>query len=799
MDNCVKPIFLALLLFVSVFVNAQIKHKSQIADHSYRSSSGVPVVALPELSDQKVHQAKESSLSTKKMQFAIMRELGIDVLENSLETQIATGTVWRVAIVSPGAKSIYAEFSEFELPEGGELSLYNPSLSHVIGAFTSDNNKFSKTFSVLPIVGDTLVVEYFQPNNKQGAPILVLGRIGHDFLGITSVLGGSKDGNFGRSGNCNIDINCFDGNLWARDKRSVARIIANGNLCTGSLVNNTKQDAQPLFYTANHCINSQEIADNMIAVFNYESPDCNGLDGSVEQAISGGIMRATTAALDMALVELSETPLPSFQPYYAGWDRLDAPSLQTIGIHHPQGDVKKISKDFDPPLSGTYLPYKEDAHWHIEGWDLGTTEGGSSGSPLFNQDHRVIGALTGGEAYCGYSFNDYYGKLASAWESFPDAANQLKAWLDPLNTGVTSLNGYDPYFGNNKPVAQFTSSHTKVLLGGKVDFTDLSLGNVTEWRWHFSGGSPGSSTEQHPKEITYTYPGKFMVHLVAINSYGDDEILASEYIEVGEDCGEFSNMASDEEPYLYSFGNDTWGYWTGHNQYGYTEFAEKFTNPAGNFLHGLKIFAGATFSSTPTSSVIIKVYKSGAIPGNLIYTQSELISNFSFGDTTVVTFDPAIALDGAFYVGYQISYNNADTFSVAHSFSRGEAGLNTAFVKTSSGWYPMNSLSSDVTFSMAINPTLCNSLTTIEKQDNERAISLYPNPTKTGVSVDLGQACITPLQLKIFGITGKCFSEGKMDIGEQTKYMDVTRLDAGMYFLQVIGNENVRVESFIKI
>jgi hypothetical protein len=84
--------------------------------------------------------------------------------------------------------------------------------------------------------------------------------------------------------------------------------------------------------------------------------------------------------------------------------------------------------------------------WQVE-WDRNTTtEGGSSGSPLFNQDHRIIGQLWGGGASCSnLSAPDYYGRLSNSWNpSGSNNTNQLKFWLDPNNTGASFIDGFDP-------------------------------------------------------------------------------------------------------------------------------------------------------------------------------------------------------------------------------------------------------------------------------------------------------------------------------------------------------------------
>jgi len=107
--------------------------------------------------------------------------------------------------------------------------------------------------------------------------------------------------------------------------------------------------------------------------------------------------------------------------------------------------VKKISVDDHPLTTGDYgSDYSKDSHWWVRKWEVGTTEKGSSGGPIFNQNHEVVGTLTGGQANCDNSVNDYYSKVSRAWDDYVSSHRQLKAWLDPLELGISHLNGFDP-------------------------------------------------------------------------------------------------------------------------------------------------------------------------------------------------------------------------------------------------------------------------------------------------------------------------------------------------------------------
>jgi hypothetical protein len=248
----------------------------------------------------------------------------------------------RVHIKSEGAYSLNINFSRYLLPEGAKLYIYTPNKQYKLGAFTYKNNKSYGSLAVAPIAGDEIIIEYYEPKDVDFEGELIIGTINYDYLNIF----GKKDGQYGKSAYCNIDINCEEGNDWQKQKRSVCRMIIDGStLCTGTLINNTEQNQEPYILSANHCVNTQSLAHSTVFVFNYESDVCGGSDGSVSQSISGADLIATknndNGYLDFTLLKLSSKVPTEYKPYFAGWDiTSNAPNKSTC-IHHPMGDIKK--------------------------------------------------------------------------------------------------------------------------------------------------------------------------------------------------------------------------------------------------------------------------------------------------------------------------------------------------------------------------------------------------------------------------------------------------------------------------
>ena len=159
-------------------------------------------------------------------------------------------------------------------------------------------------------------------------------------------------------------------------------------------------------------------------------------------------MKATSTNTDFTLLELLEVPNITCQPYYAGWDRNISHGEGGVGIHHPKSLPKKISTyEMAPKLHSCRDNFYLIDEWIETEHGHGVTEKGSSGSPLFNNKHRIIGQLYGGcsghNDNCNDPSNDYsiYGKFYLSWDSGNSAATRLKDWLDPTNKNYMYIDG----------------------------------------------------------------------------------------------------------------------------------------------------------------------------------------------------------------------------------------------------------------------------------------------------------------------------------------------------------------------
>jgi hypothetical protein len=356
------------------------------------------------------------------------------------------GRVWRLGIVCPGAMSINLAFQYVSIPAGGKLFVMDARKNIILGAFDQKHVSPDYEFGTDLIDGDSIIVEYYEPAHAIGQSILEIYRITHRYRSLNEYFAKA----FGDSGPCMNNVRCPAYAAYDNQIRSVVCLVSGGNgFCTGALVNNTCNDGKPYVLTANHCGSSG--FGSWVFRFNWEAPGCSNPATSPSfQSISGGTQRAAFAGSDMSLVEINSAVPSNFNAYWAGWDRTNTPPVNPYGIHHPSGDIKKISFSTGTATTATWGSPSATT-WRTPNWTDGVTEPGSSGSPLFNSAGQIVGQLYGGPSACAYENDptngfDYYGQFFVSWTGGGTNSTRLSNWLAPAacDAAPNTLNGYDP-------------------------------------------------------------------------------------------------------------------------------------------------------------------------------------------------------------------------------------------------------------------------------------------------------------------------------------------------------------------
>ncbi len=460
-------------------------------------------VVLPALDVQKARE--EDSATPGQNRFAAPVSADINMESAGSWTDLhGSGRVWQCELRSPGALGLVLLFDEFRLPPGGRFFAYTPGGGRVYGAFTERSCISSGKFTVGILPGETVRLEYFEPASAKGAARFHLNRVDVAYDGVAMQEGevaGLQD--FGQSLPCNINVNCPTGNAWQTEKKGVARILmvfSNGSgWCSGTLVANTAGTAEPYFLTAHHCqlIGQNPDFQHWRFDFDYEAPGCtNPANEPTPKSVLGCDRISFRAESDFMLLKTSTIP-GNYNVYFNGWTRDTTIPANTTFIHHPFGDIKKISVDTNAasiyPLAinwmGVFGISPPSSHWKIVP-DYGIFQPGSSGSPLFGPNKRLIGQLHGGSIAndpCVIN-SAFFGRFDHSWNKGADPDTRLRDWLDPANLNPVFQNGcFQPAVqmysvtGNIQTYGAAPMKNVRIKITGSASatvYTD-SLGNYT--------------------------------------------------------------------------------------------------------------------------------------------------------------------------------------------------------------------------------------------------------------------------------------------------------------------------------
>lgn len=376
--------------------------------------------------------------------------------------------VWRVRLSSPGALALIPCYDRFYIPAGASLHVYTPDRDEVIGAFTSANNPADGIYNTGLIHGDACIIEYYEPASVAGRGQIHLNELGHAYRMVPGRKQARQTTGFGGSETCEVNVRCSEGAGWQDQKNAIVRILVktgpNFGWCSGALVNNTNLDCTPYVLSADHCYQDDvtgvlpSISDLGLWTFyfQFESPTCANPDSAGTLAnnfligctfVAASLDTGGNSGSDFALLRLKSNPPAAYNPYFAGWSNINIPSDSGVGMHHPNADIKKISTYTTPLQSVSWAGIALNTHWSVI-WAAtanghGVTEGGSSGSPIFDPGHHIVGTLTGGGSDCTTPNGlDEYGKFAYHWARNGTTSNkQLQPWLDPAGTGAQTLGG----------------------------------------------------------------------------------------------------------------------------------------------------------------------------------------------------------------------------------------------------------------------------------------------------------------------------------------------------------------------
>lgn len=724
-------------------------------------------------------------------------------------TQADGSRIWKLEIYAKDAKALSLYFeNEVKLPKGATLFAYNKNKRQVLGAYTAETEKFA---AMEMVEGDLLTLEYNAPATVTEQPEIDISHVVYFYRGVEDHVSQFSTSALEKAESCEVDVACPEGSSWSNQINAVVHYtFSQGGstyVCSGSLMNNTAQDCKPYILTAWHCgepTTSTNI-NTWVWYWKYQKTTCqtgaaNGTDpspgsftktgGSVRASAGNGTLNnppgnSQVAGSDFYLVELGSSIPSTYSPYYAGWNRSNTAATSGVGIHHPAGSAKKISTYSASLVSSSYNSGAANAHWRVT-WVAtqsghGVTEGGSSGSPIFNQNGLVVGQLSGGSSYCNATSSpDLYGKLYTDWDlNGTSSGSQLKPWLDPGNTGVTSLNGSaSPCATVTAPVANFAASQTTVTTGSTITFTDQSTNTPTSWSWSITPGSGWSyaggtsATSQNP-QVTFTTAGSYTVSLTASNSAGSDNETKVSYIVVTTASAPCTAYGTTCDEFIQNVNLNTI-----NNTSSCTNYM--------SYSNSTLLTKGSSYTITITPQ----------IPGNdpgTAYTNDEIAAWIDFnGDLDFSDQGEQIAY---LLVGSG-SNSTSFNFTVPLNAVTGTVKLRARISFSTDGAITPCGTS---TYGEVEDYNIILSSVAAELNDNILStVTVYPNPANSEVSIDLSSIIDEQVSLELMDMTGKVIATQTNVAGAVTQF-DLTQVAKGMYQIRMFTSGTNRVERIIKL
>lgn len=408
--------------------------------------------------------------------FADVNQTNFDMHNSGTIEQINGNTYrWSIGIRANYALNIFAFLTNVKLNNNDQISIQTPTDSYCY-VYEATDISSNGTLLTTPLPGDSIIISVISDDIKQTQLTIESVAVGFRSMPehLTSENRTLKATGYGTSGNCENSVSCID--ELDTLKQSVCRLVMYGTdgayWGTGVLVNNTANDGTPYLLTAAHCLAGD--FKYCLAQFNFESPLCQDIEPHVSttEQLRASTMLVRNDKRDVLLLLLDNKPAEETMAYYAGWNATNTlPDGQLHCIHHPQADVKMVSETESATPNISYTVDKTNdgdsfdvkCHWKINGWNYGSTESGSSGSPLFDANGHVVGNLTGGLSSCSRpDKSDYYWMLSENW-------SELSPYLDKANTGATTLDG--KFCANEKMYTTlYTGTTDEDLISDRIEY-----------------------------------------------------------------------------------------------------------------------------------------------------------------------------------------------------------------------------------------------------------------------------------------------------------------------------------------
>ncbi|EGV33995.1 peptidase S1 and S6 chymotrypsin/Hap [Thiorhodococcus drewsii AZ1] len=485
-----------------------------------RPASAAATVEFTAEDREKIAEANASAASGTPLKIGLMKSVALGVDLQPLDVaamkdqtySFQQGTVkssgdrlaWTVRLDTVGSLATRVRFDDVSLPEGSSLYVYNDA-GEVRGPYSGK----ARSFWSHSLPGDRL---YVQVDTTGTDSDKVSFKVGAMMLIDSETEAFCPD-----NAPCIQDGSCYDSSDWEHIdevRKAIAHInFVEGDgsyMCTGGLLADTDDSSTiPYFLTANHCISTPEVAATVEAWFNYQTESCGAECPSLSDntATLGATLLDHSAVDDHSLMVLNEDP-PA-EAWFLGWSSTPVAYIGGTPLYrlsHPLGSPQAYStQEIDAYVSPvlycgtTTMPrgafiFSRDV--------IGATEGGSSGSPVMQENGQVVGQLFGA---CGSNLNDVCDSANNVTVdgAFANYYTDVSKWLSPDEEALP-LTLEKRGTGEGRVVSSLTSqsasqstgtAQPQLLGGSEIDQSDWSWQaalKVTTWSINSSWTCGGS-------------------------------------------------------------------------------------------------------------------------------------------------------------------------------------------------------------------------------------------------------------------------------------------------------------------
>lgn len=351
-----------------------------------------------------------------------------------------SSAIWTTLVRSRGANALRLQLAG-SLPPSARAYIY-ASTGEVHGPYTGRDLGEEGFWSNTVYADEVYLEVQFSNREEAQAAKLNIRAVAH-----IEAPGFSSQGDTRVQGTeCFIDASCVSPSEFpeiAVAGAAMAQLVfqqgGSSFVCSGSLLNNTRQDGTPYLLTANHCFSSQSAASSLEATWNYKTTSCADPNIQPNRGLFprslGSTLLATSGTSDFTFVRLNQPPPGN--AVFLGWNaQIDV--AQTSGtklfrLHHPLGATQfyarhSVVTNFNGCSNRARGNYIHTAD------ELGGASGGSSGSPVLLSNLAVVGQLFGA---CGPNVSDDCDRANRTFDgAFRATFPSIQQFLSPSTSPV---------------------------------------------------------------------------------------------------------------------------------------------------------------------------------------------------------------------------------------------------------------------------------------------------------------------------------------------------------------------------